>query len=139
MDYAHWLFVIRRKSSGSRITIGPRASSSAGILNSNKRGPAHRTSEIIVFWNLAPLERSRYGEVRLVVVQKCTATHSARHELAGPREMLDWDDLRFFLAVARTGSPSAAARSHPQPVGFIEDEPQTCHVVCSQVAHRVES
>ena len=24
--------------------------------------------------------------------------------------MLDWDDLRFFLAVARTGSLSAAAR-----------------------------
>jgi len=25
--------------------------------------------------------------------------------------MLDWDDLRFFLAVARTGSLSAAARA----------------------------
>jgi DNA-binding transcriptional LysR family regulator len=62
--------------------------------------------------NLASRMRGRYGEERLVIVQKCTGPHSASRKLseAGRSGMLDWDDLRFFLAVARTGSLSAAAR-----------------------------
>ncbi len=46
----------------------------------------------------------------IVVVQKCTATHSARaNSLSQSTPMVDWDDLRFFLAVARIGRLSAAA------------------------------
>lgn len=36
--------------------------------------------------------------------------HAFLHGLPDPPAMLDWDDLRFFLAVARHGSMSAAAR-----------------------------
>src|SRR5215472_9503378 len=64
--------------------------------------------------NVAPRASSGYSEVRLLVVRKCTSTEAARLSCerykSGRVEMLDWDDLRFFLAIARSGSLSSAAR-----------------------------
>jgi hypothetical protein len=36
-------------------------------------------------------------------------------KMQGRSRMLDWDDLRFFLAIARHGSLSAAAKTFASP------------------------
>src|SRR5437667_10666950 len=54
--------------------------------------------------NLAPRARSRYSEVRLVVVPKCTGTHSC------PREFSEPDRLRCWI-----GTISASSWRSPGP------------------------
>ena len=55
---------------------------------------------------ISPKTRRRQQRCRAIILQNCRT---------GPASMFDWNDLRYFLAVAREGSTLAAARVKSQP------------------------